>query len=50
MQHLTLQVHACHETFAEATGGTVLPSDFVDDAIVASGTQVIVLSCENKDQ
>lgn len=43
----TFQVHADHEALAEAARGTVLPADFVDDAVVSPRTQVIVLPCED---
>lgn len=39
----TFQVHACHQTLAEAAGWAVLPSDLVYYAVVPTSTQVIML-------
>lgn len=41
---LTFQVHACHQTLAEAAGWAVLPPDLVYYAVISPSTQVIMLS------
>lgn len=41
---LTSQVHPGLETLSYSTRWTVFPADLVDDAVVPSGTQVVVLT------
>lgn len=40
---LTFQVHACHQTLAEAAGRAVLPPYLVYNTVVSPGAQVIML-------
>lgn len=40
----TFEIHAGLQTLPEAAGGTIFPSDLVDDAVIASGTQIVMLS------
>lgn len=40
----TFEIHAGLQTLPEAAGRTIFPSDLVDDAVIASGTQIVMLS------
>lgn len=43
----TFKIHAGLQTLPEAAGWTIFPSDFVDDAVIASGTQIIMLALKD---
>lgn len=47
---LTSQVHPGLETLSYSTRWTVFPADLVDDAVVPSGTQVVVLTYGERQQ
>lgn len=42
---ITSEIHPCLQTLSYSASRTVLPSDFVDDAVVPSSAQVVVLTC-----
>lgn len=47
---LTSQVHPGLETLSYSTRWTVFPADLVDDAVVSPGTQVVVLTCGERQR
>lgn len=47
---LTSQVHPGLETLSYSTRRTVFPADLVDDAVVPSGTQVVVLTYGERER
>lgn len=47
---LTSQVHPGLETLSYSTRWTVFPADLVDDAVVPSSTQVVVLTYGERQQ
>lgn len=45
---ITSKIHPCLQTLSYSASRTVLPSDFVDYAVVPSSAQVVVLTCGQK--
>lgn len=48
-QRITFEVHACLETFPIAARRAVLPPNFVNNAIVPSSAEIVVLPCIHRN-